>query len=373
MPVPTTTRSLSIARVFAVAACALTAGCGTALPAASPGSPFGTALGGTTLAGGKRLASSSLLDIGPRYQWEHNYGYCGEVSFISAGLYYGQYVSQYDARAAATDAPQYDYRSQLLLGGTDARAARNMHLAMTEWDRRTEKSPHQFLAWVEQNVLSGYPVAIGIYTNDYRFYGDRNPKAGSSAYDHIVPVLGIDAHGHGRGYDPDDKITFSDNGLHGPGPQNSHYTYTYRFGSFIRTRKAANGPDVPWYSLPDRKENFGAAITGVMDNDHETVPVRVVTSANDETPQIAKHSDVRPPADKLVLTVTVSGLQSGSRYALYRYDSLSAIPDGAFNAYAGAASKVWNFTAGSSGTYVVTEHIMTDDVAAYRAVPVGAP
>lgn len=38
-------------------------------------------------------------NIPPRHQWEANYGYCGEVSLISAGLYYGQYVSQYDARA----------------------------------------------------------------------------------------------------------------------------------------------------------------------------------------------------------------------------------------------------------------------------------
>jgi hypothetical protein len=38
-------------------------------------------------------------NIPPRLQWEANFGYCGEVSLISAGLYYGQYLSQYDARA----------------------------------------------------------------------------------------------------------------------------------------------------------------------------------------------------------------------------------------------------------------------------------
>ncbi len=40
-----------------------------------------------------------VLPIGPRFQWEENNGYCGETSLISAGLYYGQYGSQYDARA----------------------------------------------------------------------------------------------------------------------------------------------------------------------------------------------------------------------------------------------------------------------------------
>ncbi len=43
---------------------------------------------------------------------------------ISAGLYYGQYVSQYTARAVASDdTPQYRRRSQLLLGGNDRHAA----------------------------------------------------------------------------------------------------------------------------------------------------------------------------------------------------------------------------------------------------------
>ena len=41
-------------------------------------------------------------DIPPRLQWNSNDVYCGEVSMISAGLYYGQYLSQYDVRAIAS-------------------------------------------------------------------------------------------------------------------------------------------------------------------------------------------------------------------------------------------------------------------------------
>lgn len=39
------------------------------------------------------IAAEWKLDIPPRYQWNANNGYCGEVSFISVGLYYGQYCS----------------------------------------------------------------------------------------------------------------------------------------------------------------------------------------------------------------------------------------------------------------------------------------
>lgn len=41
-------------------------------------------------------------DIPPRLQWAANNGYCGEVSFANAGLYYGQYLSQFDIRDIAS-------------------------------------------------------------------------------------------------------------------------------------------------------------------------------------------------------------------------------------------------------------------------------
>lgn len=73
-------------------------------------------------------------DIPPRLQWEANYGYCGEVSFINAGLYYGQYVSQYDARAIASkNRGQSLEESQLLIGVNDLHAAEQMHLKAEPW------------------------------------------------------------------------------------------------------------------------------------------------------------------------------------------------------------------------------------------------
>ena len=42
-----------------------------------------------------QAVDSMSLDMPPRLQWNTNYGYCGEVSLISAGLFFGQYCSQY--------------------------------------------------------------------------------------------------------------------------------------------------------------------------------------------------------------------------------------------------------------------------------------
>ncbi|HEX6565658.1 MAG TPA: hypothetical protein VF020_15315 [Chthoniobacterales bacterium] len=107
-------------------------------------------------------------NIPPRLQWEANYGYCGEVSLISAGLYYGQYLSQYDARAIASrDKPQSHYASQLLLGVNDKYAASQMHLEAIEWNYAKENNTNSFLQWVKENVVAGYSVAIGIYMNQW--------------------------------------------------------------------------------------------------------------------------------------------------------------------------------------------------------------
>ncbi len=314
--------------------------------------------------------------IGPRYQWNHNYGYCGEVSLLSAGLYYGQYISQYDARAAASDLPQNRRASQLLLGVNALRAARVMHLTGSGWSApRGAKSTGDFLVWVKRNVLLGRPVAIGIFMNQFRFYGNRNPRAGSPQYDHIVPVLGIDS-GHprdDRGYYPRDVITFSDNGEWSAGRRNAQYFFSYAFGAFQRTREEANARHGPVYSLSDESRDFGIAIAGVNDLDHETLPVRVTTNLNYELPQIAEGSGKRPAPEHLVLTVTVSGLKRGEKVNLYRYNALGKIPDGAFNANAAKAYEKWKIEVDAGGQYVMTENIMSDEVAAYRAVPADAP
>ena len=157
---------------------------------------------------------SMSLAIPPRQQWLADYGYCGEVSFISAGLYYGQYVSQYTARAAATPGvDQSESDSQLLLAVNDLTAASNMHLNAVEWNgQASSASTGQFLAWVKGYVLAGYPVIIGIYVDQLA----PGTAAGFSQYDHIVPVNGIASNhplvqGLNQTYYADDVLQFSDN------------------------------------------------------------------------------------------------------------------------------------------------------------------
>lgn len=312
----------------------------------------------------------------PRLQWNTNDGYCGEVSFINAGLYYGQYISQYDARAlAGNNAPQNSRRSQLLLGVNDVAAAKAMHLTATPFNTATQTDTRAFLSWVKTNATAGYPVAIGLYTNEFRFYGSLNPAAGDPQYDHIVTVTGITSNQPLTGpavYNADDVITFSDHGLWTGTPNGlPQYLFSYSFGAFSASRRKANAARGPVYSLPDGGQNYGIAITGVADKYHETVPVRLTTSVNYESPAIAEGSTVRPAAKPVTLTVTVSGLQPGTTYNLYRYSSMAAVPDGSFNANAVKAAQKWTIVP-TGATYTMTQTIMSNEVAVYRAVPVTA-
>lgn len=314
-----------------------------------------------------------INNIPSRYQWNSNAGYCGEVSLISAGLYYGQYISQYDARAIATkNRPQN--KSQLLLGKNDAYAAAQMHLRAVEWDTQSEQNPNQFLVWVKTNVVKGYPVAIGIFTNEYRFYNNSDPNAGDDEYDHIVPVIGVESNHalNDPNYYGDDTIIFSDNGLWG-NEKNPPYIFNYSCDAFQADRQQANAKNGAVYSLYDGGSNYGLAITGVMDRNGDTVPVRVDTNVNYECPAIKNKTNSRPASMSLILTITVSGLQPHVVYNLYKYNNLDNVPDEQFNANESAACERWQIQIGSGANYVMQDKINSDDIAVYRAVKASAP
>lgn len=75
------------------------------------------------------------LAIQPRLQWNENYGYCGSTSMICAGMYFGEYISQYDNRNIASNGTnQKSESSQLLLGVNDYWAAHQHKMTNLLWD-----------------------------------------------------------------------------------------------------------------------------------------------------------------------------------------------------------------------------------------------
>ncbi len=187
-----------------------------------------------------KTQKSVFLDIPARFQWEANYGYCGEVSLISAGLYYGQYVSQYDARAIASPGVSQDEEgSQLLLDENEATAARAMKLKYQIWPKKG--STDDFLIWTKHHLLDEHPVIWGVYANTHMF--EIVPERGAN-FDHIVPVTGFSS-SHPitdqRIY-PDDEITFSDNGSYAQTVEKAPLLWTYPISRFVYKRK--NEPEI---------------------------------------------------------------------------------------------------------------------------------
>ena len=115
------------------------------------------------------------------------------------------------------------------------------------------------------------------------------------------------------------------------------------------------------------------AITGVVDRDGQTLPISLSTNVNYEKPAMPEGSNTRPAPRELTLTVKVSGLKPGVSYTLYRYDNFKSVPNSAFNANASKAFKSWSIKINAGSSFSVTEKILSDQTAVYRAVPETAP
>jgi hypothetical protein len=339
-------------------------------------------------------AYSTNQGVAPRSQWNANYGYCGEVSFISAGLRFGQYCSQYTARRMASPSyGQANAESQLLLGATNADsaptgrspssvaafAARRMRLEAVEFPSATQTSSHQFLNWIKDNFLRGRIVIIGVFNNGIALEEWTGRTDGDFEYDHIVPVLqlGSDApfSEYPDRYRPRDVVTISDNGLYGPfgDPPQYQFLYSYRFPRFLGTRSQANNPGGnPMYLLKNRPANYGIAIAGPLDLDNVTVPVTLTSSRNSE-PEMPDGSEIPPPPEPLTLTATVVVPDASKAWKVYSYTNFADVPVANFNALSNSAAQIWDIPVGAptTNTYIVNTNTAATIV--FRAVPADAP
>jgi len=298
--------------------------------------------------------------VEPRLQWNANFGYCGETSFISAGMRFGQYTSQWTARALASPhTPQTRESSQLLLGGNDLAAARRMKLSAVTFDTGHRDTPSRFLGWVKSRFARGDVVIIGV-DNNVRVLGEPIPGEIGS-YDHIVPVLGIDSS------TPSNTITISDNGLHNVGP-NYPFRYTYRFADFPLSRSAANLLGGPIYSLALGSRHYGTAVTGIADPKHETIPVRLTSSSDGEGLQNQSRLVAPPPASRIRLTAHVRIPDVTRSYTVYMYDRFSKVPTSSFAAHAANAVTSWTIPAGTGRHWSVTVSALSSDTRVFRAV-----
>lgn len=300
-----------------------------------------------------------------RMQWEANQGYCGEASLISMSLHRGGlYMSQYDVRnciASGEKYPQID--TQLLLGVNDRLAAEKMHLKAEIW--KANGTTKEFLVWVKAMLAQGHPVAIGLFMNQSDF--TNLEETGDDEYDHIVTASHVASEHPDSKYHGEDVLYFSDHGLwDGEEKTLKEALYSISFDDIQKTRKQANLPTSPLYSLHP-KRNYGIAVTGIYDLKKETQPIRIQPDISYE-PSLLEGSNDRPSPIPVHLQVTVSQLTPGVPYIVYRYNRLEKVPHEQFNKYADQAEKSRTFQIESGSSYTFEEEISSDQTVIYRAV-----
>jgi len=268
------------------------------------------------------------------YQWENNYGYCGEVSMMEAGRNNGQWMSQFNARlicgtglsqsgpngASAAHHGQTNYNAQLLLEdpgtgvsgpNTYANAAlclSNSRLAAGTYNYSAQAPGmagyEAYMSWVKQEAIGGHQVTMAILMNG----------GSGSQYDHEVAVIkiGTNHSATDSSYYSDDVLYFDDHGVYtlsgskftsnppippGAGSDSvgcTPYVFGYTFGSLANTRAGANGRGAQAYSViipGDRTiqtytggsgygtvsivgpHNYGFSVAGPEDPTSVTLPV----------------------------------------------------------------------------------------------------
>jgi len=315
------------------------------------------------LAGCMTATNAVSLPLASRLQWLANAGYCGETAVIVAALGLGEYVSQYEARAAASDLPQSDPASQLLPGVNAVAAAAALGLTATDWAGGAD--PAALLSWSRAQLRLGHPVVMGVYEN-----GSVFGEGGDPEFDHVVLAVGL------RG----DALVIDDHGLWNPDDwtpaDQTVNPPPYRFdldpSVATRTRAQADESDAPAYSLPAGVPLYATAITGIDDPTGVTRPVSLATDPAQEWPAITDGSDEPPTATPLTVTATVSGLERGRRYVAYTYDRLDAVPTRDFNAHASQAATAQSFLADATTHTLPPVAIDSSDTIVYRVVPVDA-
>jgi len=325
-----------------------------------------------------------------RNQWDANSGYCGETSFIQAGLYYGQYFSQYFVRKLVSG-HQSDEKDQLLLGVNDMKAAKLLKMTYQKFTPDTDVEV--WAEWIKSHLLQGHPVVTAVLANfDPDFFGtaEADLAPGQDEYDHIVSIVNVT----GDSFD-NYQFTFYDHGewqllrpkdAHGP-DANTNGVFTYKLKDVYKSRDACNTANTAYCLIDSSQNKYAIALTGNADVDTtDGHPVTITTSPVEEVPVMEEESEKKPAPSPMKLSVTCYGLQPSSSYVLHMYKSLADVPGKSDDPSANAA-KSWPFTTKAaetshavttfnsfasmktgSGTMssTTTVSIRTDDVAIFR-------
>jgi len=275
-----------------------------------------------------------LLNIPGRLQWDNANGYCGETSIQMSALYYGNYICENVCRNVAG--------GELLVAGNDTDALSAFSLTYDEWDYNQTMPQYQsYLIWAKQHLYKKHPVIITVYIK-----GLTDPD-----YDHIIPAIGFTA-ANVNSYNAADNLMFND-------CYNSAY-FTRSFSSIWDTRNMTGNGATYEYCIP-KNVDYGVAVTGIKDFQHETKPIHLAIDSWDE-PNVS----IGASPKMLHATITADSLETSLQYALLRYNNYQNVPSCNFSPL--TADAAIYFTA-NGPTKMFTDSFMSNTAVFYRCIP----
>lgn len=304
---------------------------------------------------------TKMLPLQPGVQWMQHGGYCGAWSFQRNALAKGAYISQQQVRDNAKFGGGHD--EEILNTNIDS-AFQKLHIKHENFQFNVLPSPQSdaYLKFMKKHLIAGNPLIWMIM-----FDGDSYPDAGYSMdnqtngeYGHIEPVVGIMSNSPftDETVHDDDVFAYFDDAS-----KNTYYVSpkkipgTCKFGGG-KTCSARCNSGFMGQCVWDQ-HGYIYAILDLAD-EHDAVPVSLSISPFASEPYTrggAKPIDITG-------TLTASGLKTGSKYDIYRWD-------GAENAFVYKdANKIETFTATKeTHTFEDPKKFLSSSATYYRVVP----
>ena len=273
--------------------------------------------------------------IQDRQQWQKNDGYCGETSFMMAGMHLaGQYVSEYDVRAAANPSMSASSAQahQLLIGDVgstdtnDKAASDKLKLRSAFYTPTTPSTGNvgEYLGWIKAQLRQGRAPTITVYCQN----------CGNDEYDHIITAISYESTFNDDLFHTGDAFTYCDHLGAYPSGNADDGDYTASdwqaiaanslTNSFFGSRDDADAR-TSW-TMPNQVRNFGIAHLGPVDLNNELLQVEMTSDKTFEAPEIQSFSvgnGARPASMDLTLTITVKGLSTETTKQYVSPDSLA--------------------------------------------------
>jgi hypothetical protein len=295
-----------------------------------------------------------IMNTQPGYQWNDAGGYCGSFATQRAAMAKGAWISQQQVRDHTKSGGGND--NEILDTNIDL-AWQNLKLKYESFDFRHEATPHvdKIRKFMKKQMSAGNVVVMMIQKAGHRFpiYGMKEP---SGFYDHVVPFTGIMSDHpltDEQFYDDDYIVHYTDHSV---------YPYYRSMESLVgayngKSSCPSTSGDAQYVCLHP-KYGFGWALQGFQDS-KDGLPLSLTVDPWEQEPDTRRGSK----ATQLTGTLHIEGLSAGKKYAVYRWDSVSAAFD-----YSNPTS-VHRFTAsGSTEKYTDSKTFISSGTTYYRCI-----